>query len=182
MDKFHHEITKNPAVFQENRLPAHSDHLCFRPDGKSDFRFSLNGTWKFSYAENYESAVTNFQDPDYDASGWDDIQVPSHIELSGYGKPQYVNTQYPWDGREEILPGQIPERYNPVGIYIRDFVLPDFMEGQTVGISFQGAESAIAVFLSGSYIGYSEDSFTPSEFDLTPFVRSGLNRIAVQIF
>ena len=182
MDTFLYENVANPRFFQENRLPAHSDHRYFRPDGRTDFRFSLNGTWKFSWAATIRDAVSDFRLPDFDCSGWDDLPVPSHFELQGYGSPQYVNTEYAWDGWESVLPGQIPERVNPVGTCIRDFLLPEFMENRPVVISFQGVESGFALYANGSYVGYSEDSFTPSEFDLTPYIRPGHNRIAVQVF
>ncbi len=182
MNQFRYEIVSNPRIFRENRLPAHSDHRYFRPDGRGDFRFSLNGSWKFRFAENYNEAVPGFYEEDFDVSSWDTIPVPSHIQLLGYDGIQYVNVQYPWDGREEVEPGEIPSRRNPVGSYVKDFELPDFMEGRPVVISFQGVESAAAVWLNGHYAGYAEDSFTPSEFDLTPYVRSGRNRLAVQVF
>ncbi|MDD6428407.1 MAG: glycoside hydrolase family 2 TIM barrel-domain containing protein [Lachnospiraceae bacterium] len=188
MSGFNYEIIKDPRIFQENRLPAHSDHEWYRDKknietGRSDLKVTLNGSWRFHYAGNLSATIRGFEKKDYDASGWDYITVPGHIQMQGYGCPQYVNTQYPWDGLEEIEPGQIPEEMNPVGQYIRNFTLPEFMKDGPVIISFQGAESAIAVWLNGSYVGYSEDSFTPSEFDLTPFIdRDGENRLAVEVY
>ncbi len=187
MNVFDYNRLKDPEYFKEKRLEAHSDHG-FYPTVKDaweegeDFRYSLNGLWKFHYARNIQSAINNFQDIDYDCRTWEFIRVPSHIQLEGHDNPQYVNIQYPWDGREEIVPGEIPEKYNPVGSYVKYFTIPDFMEDKRVFISFQGAESALAVWLNGYFAGYSEDSFTPSEFELTEYLKSGANKLAVQVF
>ena len=185
MAEFRYEIVKNPEIFQEMRLPAHSDHRFFIGDvfeGESDARMDLNGTWKFCYALNYEDAPKDFYQDSCDLSSFGEIPVPSHVEMQGYGIPTYVNMQYPWDGSEPVKPGEIPERVNPVSSYVRFFELPSRMQGSRIILSFQGVESGFAVWLNGRYIGYSEDSFTPSEFDITGAVREGENRLAVQVF
>ncbi len=183
MTEFDYSRVKDPRFFCENRLEAHSDHIFFASQkeaeaGESSLFFSLNGFWKFSYAINYESALKT--DTTYEA--WDEIRVPAHIQLEGYDQPQYVNTQYPWDGHEEIEPGEIPERFNPVGTYVREFVLPRRMAGKRVILCFDGAESGLAVWLNGQYIGYSEDGFTPAEFEITSFLREGKNILTAQVF
>ncbi len=187
MRQFDYEQIKNPEFFRENRLDAHSDHIWYRSfaeegEGSSSFRKSLNGIWKFAYTPNYQTAPKGFETDEYDCRGWADIRVPAHIQLEGYGNPQYVNIQYPWDGRQQVKPGQIPEQYNPVGSYVKYFTVPASMQGQPLYISFQGAESALALWCNGNYVGYAEDSFTPSEFELTPFLREGENKLAVQVF
>ncbi|MCR5778574.1 MAG: DUF4981 domain-containing protein [Lachnospiraceae bacterium] len=187
MNDFDYTIIKDPEIFQQNRMTAHSDHEWYSNDtkiaeGVSDFKYFLNGIWKFNYATNIELAPKNFYEGTYDVTGWDDIPVPAHIQMQGYGAPQYANTEYPWEGHEEVAPGEIPTRFNPVASYVKFFNVPEFMKKRPVYISFQGAESAIAVWLNGKYVGYSEDSFTPSEFDLTPYIVSGENKLAVQVF
>lgn len=188
MSQFDYSKVADTEFFMENRLDAHSDHVWYKDsvqeaEGVSGFRHSLNGLWKFAYAPNYASAIPGFQEKDYDCRSWADIRVPAHIQMEGYDSPQYVNTQYPWDGHEDIKPGQIPERFNPVASYVKYFELPKSWEGGPVYISFQGVESAFALWCNGVYVGYSEDSFTPSEFDLTPWiVREGENKLAVQVF
>ena len=102
---------------------------------------------------------------------WDDIRVPAHIQMEGYDAPQYANVQYPWEGHEDIHPGEIPEHFNPVASYVKYFEVPEEMQGKRLFISFQGAESGIALWLNGQFVGYSEDSFTPSEFELTEYVK-----------
>lgn len=176
MSTFDYNKVKDPSFFQENRLPAHSDH-------KSDIpKLSLNGLWKFAYAPNYRVSAHGFEAADYDCKCWADIRVPAHIQMEGYDSPQYVNLQYPWDGREEVKPGEIPERFNPVGQYVKYFTVPEGWEGKPLYISFQGVESAFALWMNGIYVGYSEDTFTPSEFDLTPYVKEGENKLAVLVF
>ena len=187
MSEFNYEIVKDPKIFQENRLEAHSDHEFYDSDNydygaKSNFKYSLNGMWKFEFAKNYDSCDKLFFEESRDCKGWDDIRVPAHIQLEGYDRIQYVNTQYPWDGHEDLEPGEIPSIDNPVGNYVKYFILPEFMEDRPVYISFQGVESGFALWINGKYIGYSEDSFTPSEFDITNYVIKGENKLAVQVF
>ena len=187
MHEFNYEIVKNPEIFMENRIKAHSDHkyypsLAALEQGEEAFRYSLNGIWKFAYAKNYESSLKNFFEENIDCKIWDNIRVPAHMQMEGYDVPQYANVQYPWDGREEINPGDIPAEFNPTGCYAKYFNLPEQMKGKKVYISFQGVESGMALWLNGSYIGYSEDSFTPSEFELTHYLKPGENKLAVQVF
>lgn len=178
----------DPLYFAENTLPPHSDHRWFASieeasRGDSSFEHSLNGAWQFLYAKNPGQVIQDFVNPAFDRSGWDSIRVPAHIQLQGYDKPQYVNTQYPWDGHEEISPGAVPTKFNPVGCYATTFRLDrPLAAGERLSVSFKGAESAIAVWLNGTYIGYGTDSFTPSEFDLTPALVDGDNLLAVQVF
>lgn len=185
--KFDYEWVKNPEVFQVNRLKAHSNHkyyrtLCELEQENTSFQYSLNGLWKFHYAKNYEQVIQGFENMEYDCKGWDYIQVPGHIQIQGYGNNQYVNMQYPWEGHEALYPGEVPVEFNPVGSYVRYFQLPKQMYGQPVYISFQGVESAFAVWLNGVFLGYSEDSFTPAEFDLSKAIIQGENKLAVQVF
>ncbi len=181
MKVFDYEATKSPAFFEENRIPPHSDHV-FKPAGEGSFRYTLNGEWFFHYGENIHQTIKDFQNPDFDCRGWATISVPGHIQMQGYGAPQYLNIQYPWDGAENLLPGQVPEKRNPVGSYVKYFTVPEKWKGSPVFVSFQGAESGLAVWLNGHYVGYGEDGFTPSEFELTPYLTEGENKLAVQVF
>ena len=180
-------VARNPAVFAEGRLPAHSDHIPFRTAeelraGVSSLRLPLDGVWRFHYAKNPSAAPEGFWAADYDVSGWDCIRVPAHIQMEGYDKPAYVNTQYPWDADEELRPGEMPTVFNPVADYVLDFRLPEDFCGGEVHVLFEGVESGFALWLNGKYVGYSEDSFTPSEFDLSPWLREGENRLAVRVY
>ena len=171
---------ENPEIFEVNRLCAHSDHEYFTEDG--DLRQSLNGLWKFSYSEKPSERPADFFRNDFDVSGFDDIKVPGHIQLQGYGKPQYVNTQYSWEGQEQLIPPQIPKKCNPVGSYVKFFDVDRALLGKKTYISFQGVETAFYVWLNGEFVGYSEDSFTPSEFDITPFIKEKDNKLAVEVY
>ncbi|MCR4590189.1 MAG: DUF4981 domain-containing protein [Lachnospiraceae bacterium] len=185
--KFSYSIVKDPEIFKVNVLPVHSDHIAYgnqeeAGEGISSLRKSLNGVWKFHYAKNYSSSIPGFFEDDYDVTGWVDIPVPAHIQLEGYDTPAYVNIQYPWDGIEDIKPGEIPEIFNPVASYVTFFEVPDSWKGQRVCINFDGVESGFALWVNGNYTGYSEDSFTESAFDITEHLRKGKNRLAVQVF
>jgi beta-galactosidase len=187
MKKFDFSIVKNPELFEQNSLPPHSDHEYYSCEeaaerGLSDYKFILNGQWKFSYAVNPESAPRDFFKDDVDCRDWDDIKVPAHIQMEGYDVPQYSNVEYPWDGHENVEPGMVPTHFNPTASYVKYFTIPDNFKGRPLFISFQGVESAMALWMNGEYVGYREDSFTPSEFDLTPFVRDGENKLAVRVF
>ena len=187
MNVFDYQKVKDPRYFRDGRLDAHSDHPYYASareaeEKVSGFTESLNGFWKFHYARNYGSAIPGFESADYDCRSWEDIRVPAHIQMEGYDVPQYANTQYPWEGHEEIAPGEIPEKFNPVASYVKYFEVPESMKGRRLFISFQGAESGLALWLNGHFVGYSEDTFTPSEFELTDYVQEGENKLAAQVF
>lgn len=185
--KFDYGKIKDPAFFAQNRVKAHSDHHYYKnhrelAEKNESFRQNLNGLWKFQYARNLAEAPDGFEAEDFDCKGWEDIRVPAHIQMEGYDKPQYVNVQYPWDGHEAIEPGEIPTQFNPVASYVKYFTVPENMQGKRLFVSFQGVESGFALWCNGSYVGYSEDTFTPSEFELTSYLKEGENKLAVQVF
>ena len=187
MKKFDYSLVKDPQYFCDGRMAAHSDHTYYRSeeereDGETSYRYDMNGLWKFQYAPNYAGTIRGFEAEAYSCKDWEDIYVPAHIQMEGYDVPQYANVQYPWEGHEELHPGQIPERFNPVASYVKYFYVPENMKGKRVFISFQGAESGLALWLNGSFVGYSEDSFTPSEFELTEYLKDGENKLAAQVF
>ncbi|MBP8799602.1 MAG: beta-galactosidase, partial [Lachnospiraceae bacterium] len=154
---------------------------------------SLNGQWEFAYSKNVMERPVDFYKETFDASGFDKIMVPGHIELAGYDKIRYINTMYPWEGKEYHRgaysmestgkeAGMFSEaEYNPVGSYIKRFDLNETMCGKRIHICFEGVEEAMYLWLNGQFVGYAEDSFTPSEFDLTPFIREKENVLAVQV-
>ena len=184
---FDYNNLKNPGYFAENREPAHSDHEAYASleelqAGESSLRHSLNGHWKFFHALNERQVIPGFEAADYDCRPWADIVVPAHIQMEGYGVPQYCNIQYPWDGSEDVVIGELPQSFNPVACYVKYFDLPENMLGQRVFVSFQGAESCVAVWLNGHYVGFSSDSFTPSDFELTDYLTEGENKLACRVY
>ena len=187
MSNFDSNIIKNPEIFEQNRLAAHSDHVCYKNElekikGKSTLRYDMNGLWKFAYAKNQSLAPCGFEAADYDCKGWDEIRVPAHIQMEGYDVPIYTNTTYPWEADESIKPGEVPEIFNPVASYVKYFTIPENMKNKRVCISFQGVESGFALWLNGHYVGYSEDTFDPSDFELTDYIVEGENKLAVRVW
>lgn len=179
---------EDPEVFEVNRIEAHSDHKYYESteemisEAEMSLRQSLNGMWYFSYAKNPSMRVEDFYKMDFDCKFFDKIKVPGHIQLQGYDQCQYINTMYPWDGTEELRPPKISKEYNPVGSYVKYFELEEALQDKRVFVSFQGVETAFYVWLNGTFIGYGEDSFTPSEFELTPYLREGENKLAVEVY
>ena len=187
MSNFDSNIIKNPEIFEQNRLAAHSDHVCYKNElekikGKSSLRYDMNGLWKFAYAKNQSLAPCGFEAADYNCKGWDEIRVPAHIQMEGYDVPIYTNTTYPWEADEFIKPGEVPEIFNPVASYVKYFTIPENMKNKRVCISFQGVESGFALWLNGHYVGYSEDTFDPSDFELTDYIIEGENKLAVRVW
>lgn len=175
MKEFDVAIVKNPMIVQENRIPAHSDHVCmpnwFEGEHNS-FRMSLDGLWKFSYAKNMDLAVAGFEKEEYSCLGWDELCVPAQIPLEGYEVPFDTNIGYPMEATG----------FCPVASYVKYFSLPVNMRGERVCISFQGVEGGFALWLNGQYVGYSEKSYGPAEFELTPYLKEGDNKLAVRVW
>ena len=184
------EWNNNPEITHLNRIDAHATFIPFDTFGKAlngdpslsrDFK-SLNGMWKFSFAENAEKRIKNFYETNYDCSSWSEIKVPAHWQLQGYDYPQYTNVIYPWADSEQLIPPFAPTKYNPVGSYVRTFTVPEEWIEQPVFISFQGVESAFYVWVNGDLVGFSKDTFSPSEFDITPYLQKGENKLAVEVY
>ena len=188
----------DPQVFCAGRLPAHSDHEFYASEeeyqnGKSSFMKTLDGEWRFCFSKNAKERPAEFYLEEFDHSNFDKIKVPGHIELAGYDKIHYINTMYPWEGKiyrrpayslenKDGFPGMFSQaEYNPVGSYLKEFDLEPRWEGKRVAIRFEGVEQAMFVWLNGQFVGYAEDSFTPSEFDLTPYVKEKENLLAVEV-
>ena len=187
----------DPEVFRVGQIKAHSDHHFF--DGEETYQKQeeslcqcLNGTWQFAWSKNPAGRPADFYREDADVSGFGTIQVPGHMELAGFDRIHYINTMYPWEGHEYRRPaktgfgeqkGQFSEaEYNPVGSYRCVFDLKPALRNRRVCISFEGVEKAMYVWLNGHFVGYAEDSFTPSDFDLTPWIREKGNVLAVEVY
>ncbi|KAF3468382.1 glycoside hydrolase family 2 TIM barrel-domain containing protein [Streptomyces sp. Tu 3180] len=153
---------------------------------RSPYRRSLDGTWKFAHADRPDDRDADFHRTDLDDSGWDTIPVPSVWQLHGHDFPIYLNITYPYwgpNGRgEEPQPPAAPTRYNPVGQYRRTFTVPRHWRGRRTFLHFEGVKSAHYVWINGELVGYDEDSFTPSEYDITEHLKPGTNQIAVEVY
>ncbi len=189
----------DPQTFRVGQLPAHSDHKIYActeemEKENSSLVQSLNGRWQFIYSVNPADRPVDFYREDYRTDHMEEIQVPCHIEMAGYDQIHYINTMYPWEGRAYRRPAYAlgdnrteegtfsRAEYNPVGSYRRTFDLDQGLTGKRVCIRFEGVEQAMYVWLNGQFIGYAEDSFTPSEFDLTPYIREKGNILAVEVY
>lgn len=188
-----------PETFRVNQLPAHSDHYYYGNydewrHNNSRFAQNLDGQWQFNFAENPREREEDFYKTDYDSSSFGTIEVPSEIELNNYAQNNYINTLIPWEGKIYRRPAyalsldDAQERSfsdgddNTVGEYLKRFDLDPSLRGKQVRIRFDGVERAMYVWLNGHFIGYAEDSFTPSEFDLTPYIQDEGNVLAVEVF
>ena len=182
MNASHPELKwlEDPRVFAVNRLDAHSDHVWQTAQG--DLRQSLDGAWRFAYSANPAARPADFWQPDASLDGFAEIAVPGHIEMQGYGQIQYINTMYPWDGRHALRPPHIAWDDTPVGSYVKTFTLDEALRGKRVCVSFQGVERAFYCWCNGHFVGYSEDSFTPADFDLTECLQEGENRLCVEVY
>lgn len=178
---------KNPEIFEICRLPAHSDHNYYATEeewlqGLKSMKQSLNGKWKFAYYNTINDIPEPIENWGNSLNPSDTIQVPGHIQLQGYGQIQYVNTAYPWDGHSFLRPPMIDYKRNPIGFYVREFDLDEGLKNKRICISVQGAEKAIYIWLNGEFIGYGEDSFTPSDFDITDYIHEKNNRLCIAVF
>lgn len=153
---------------------------------RSPYRLSLDGTWKFAYADRPDDRDTDFHRTDLDDSGWETIPVPSAWQLHGHDRPIYINITYPWWGPnglgEDAQPPAAPTRYNPVGQYRRTFTVPRDWTGRRTFLHFEGVKSAHYVWINGELVGYHESSYDPAEYDITPHLRPGTNQIAVEVY
>lgn len=188
-----------PETFRVNQLPAHSDHYYYGNydewrHNNSRFAQKLDGQWQFNFAENPRERENDFYKMDYDSSSFGTIEVPSEIELNNYAQNNYINTLIPWEGKiyrrpayalspDDAQEGSFSDGDdNTVGEYLKHFDLDPSLRGKQVRIRFDGVERAMYVWLNGHFIGYAEDSFTPSEFDLTPYIQDEGNVLDVEVF
>jgi beta-galactosidase len=181
-----HPDLENPSVFERNReapratftpWPDRESASAGGPD-PSPFVQSLNGVWRFHWTRNPANRPSDFFRAGFDDSAWDEIPVPSNWELLGYGVPIYTNIPYPFPPD----PPRVPHEWNPVGSYRRAFMVPEGWDGMQVFLHFGGVKSAMYVWVNGERVGYSQGSKTPAEFNITPFLVSGENELAVEVY
>lgn len=176
---------ENPFVNQINRERIHAHFVPYtnetdavKRNTAAASRLSLNGTWKFHYSKNSAGRPQDFYKPGFSTRGWKQIEVPGSWELQGFDAPIYTDTKYPFPAN----PPYIPRDYNPVGSYIREFTLPKGWDGKDIILHFGGVESAFYCWVNGEFVGYSEDSRLPAEFVITPYLKKGKNKLAVEVY
>ncbi|QTN00750.1 DUF4981 domain-containing protein [Sediminibacillus dalangtanensis] len=176
---------ENHQILQRNRKKARAHFIPFS-DRQTALTFdrklsqtvlSLNGRWKFHYAENPQAAPEEFYTEGYETSDWNDLDVPSSWQMHGYGKPAYTNVVYPFPVDPPFVPTE-----NPTGSYVREFCIAGDWLKKQVTITFEGVDSAFYLWVNGKQVGYSQGSRVPAEFDLTAYLREGNNKLAVQVY
>lgn len=166
---------QDPAVNEINRLPMRASFTA----GEHQ---SLDGMWKFHWVRNASERPSGIEAVDYDDASWGQMPVPGIWELNGYGDPLYVNAAYAWRGNFENNPPYVPDAENHVGSYRHTFEVPASWSGKDIVLSIGSATSNVYVWVNGKFVGYSEDSKLPAQFDVTSFVKPGKNLIALQMF
>ena len=179
---------ENPAILGINKLPYHATLQLPSKQKECKEIISLDGQWLFQWSKDPDSRPADFYKEDYDVSSWDKITVPGCWQLQGYGKPIYVNMRYPFHRDQPKVTGE-PEKYffayenrNPIGSYARFFNVTKEMLSQNLILHFGGVHSAMYVWVNGQKVGYSQNSMSPAEFDITKYVREGQNRLAVEVY
>jgi beta-galactosidase len=177
---------ENPAVFSRNTEPPHATYIPYDTTDdalennsvRSPYYQSLDGFWKFKWVPKPADRPLDFYKEDYDVSQWENFPVPSNWEFKGYGQPIYLDEANAFKGD----PPKVPLDNNPVGSYRRNFRIPDTWKGRQVFLHFGGVNSAFYVWVNGKEVGYSEDSKTPAEFNITNYLKDGENILALEVF
>jgi beta-galactosidase len=181
---------QDPQVNAVNRMPMHTSFFSYESEsaalngnkaGSANY-FSLDGTWKFNWAQSPSQRPADFFKVGYNDTDWKEMPVPGIWEVNGYGDPLYVNVGYPWRGHFDYTPPIVPEEHNYVGSYRRTITIPADWKGKQVIAHFGSVTSNIYLWVNGKYVGYSEDSKIEAEFDLTKYLKPGENLIAFQVF
>ncbi len=178
------------TITEENRLPMHTDFVTFPNTSQivnSDWRessayLSLNGPWKFKWADSPSKLPANFESLTYDDHLWANFQVPANWELNGYGFPMYTTSGFEFTyliGKPN--PPIVPMDFNPTAVYRREVVIPEDWQGKPIILHIGAAKSNLSVWVNGQYVGYGEDSKLPSEFDVTRYLRKGKNLITMRV-
>lgn len=179
---------ENPAVLGKNKLPYHATlQLPSRQKACKEI-ISLDGKWLFHWSRKPEERPADFYQEGYDVSGWDPITVPGNWQLQGFGTPIYTNITYPFQRNRPSVTSTPPqdwtayENRNPVGSYVRFLEVTKEMLKKNLILHFGGVDSAFYLWINGRFVGYSQNSMSPAEFDVTPFVREGRNKLAVEVY
>ncbi|SNY99805.1 glycoside hydrolase family 2 TIM barrel-domain containing protein [Flagellimonas pacifica] len=195
---------ENPQVISENKEEAHAGFYSYSTEKlalennieASKNYLSLNGQWKFKWVRKPEDRPLDFFKPEIDVNNWDNIKVPANWEIEGYGIPIYVNHQYefadykaPVSPEMEFVdriypknPGKVPHDYNPVGSYRKEFTIENSWTEKEVFLHIGAMKSGGFVWVNGKYVGYSQGSKLPAEFNISEYLKPGKNTIAFQIF
>ncbi len=179
---------ENPSVLSINKLPYHATLQLPSKWKECKEIVSLDGQWQFHWSRNPEERPADFYREDYDVSNWNKITVPGNWQTQGYGTPIYTNIEYPFVRNRPSVTTEPPsdwtayENRNPVGSYVTFIDVSEEMLKQNLILHFGGVHSAFYVWINGQKVGYSQNSMTPAEFDVTKYIRAGKNRLAVEVY
>lgn len=179
---------ENPAVIGINKLPYHCTLQLPSREKECKEIVSLDGQWYFHWSPNPNERPVGFEATSYDVSQWDKIAVPGNWQTQGYGTPIYINISYPFVRNRPYVTNEPPkdwtayERRNPVGSYVTFFDITDEMLSNNVILHFGGVKSAMYIWINGKKVGYSQNSMSPAEFDVTKYLIKGKNRLAVEVY
>ena len=179
---------ENPAVLGINKLPYHATLQLPSKWKACKEIISLDGEWLFRWSRNPEERQTDFYREDYDVSGWGKIKVPGNWQTQGYGTPIYTNIEYPFQRNRPSVTSEPPkdwtayENRNPVGQYVTFFDVTKDMLSKHLILHFGGVHSAMYLWVNGQKVGYSQNSMSPAEFDVTSYLREGKNKLAVEVY
>ena len=179
---------ENPAVLGINKLPYHATLQLPSREKECPEIVSLDGQWRFHWSRNPEERPADFYREDFDVSGWGTIAVPGNWQTQGYGTPIYININYPFVRNRPSVTTEPPrdwtayENRNPVGSYVTFVEVTEEMLGKNLILHFGGVHSAMYVWVNGQKVGYSQNSMSPAEFDVTGFLRAGRNKLAVEVY
>ncbi len=184
----HKNDWENVTIIGQNKEPAHNTLIPYKSREEalksfddSSYYHSLNGNWKFNWVKKPEDRPRDFYKLDFDASNWDEIDVPSNWQMRGYGIPIYTNVNYPRSVKTRNVPS-ISHKYNPVGSYRTNFNIPSHWNDREIFIHFGGVKSAFYIWVNGMKVGYNQGSMTPAEFNITKYVKQKDNLLAVEVF
>ena len=179
---------ENPAVLGINKLPYHATLQLPSKEKECKEMVSLDGQWLFHWSKDPESRPADFYREDYDVSSWGKIDVPGNWQTQGYGTPIYININYPFQRNRPSVTSEPPkdwtayENRNPVGSYVTFFDVTKEMLSQNLILHFGGVHSAMYLWINGRKVGYSQNSMSPAEFDVTKYLREGKNKLAVEVY
>tara|TARA_R110001592_G_scaffold361272_1_gene671561 strand:- start:2916 stop:6068 length:3153 start_codon:yes stop_codon:yes gene_type:complete len=176
-------------INEENRMPMHASYYVYETEAlaksgnwKSSKNYlDLNGDWKFKYVENPNDLPAGFEKVDFKDTEWDNFKIPANWDVNGYGYPVYTNTTYDFDNIIEVNPPQVPDTYNPTGVYRRTIIIKDAWLNKDVLLHVGAAKSNLTVWVNGTYVGYGEDGKLPQEFKLNTFLKQGENTIVLKV-
>ena len=174
----HHVLQHNREKSRAHFIPFNNEEDALTENRSQSEQFQLlNGRWKFHYAASPQESPVYFQKDYVSDTNWEEIQVPGHWQLQGYGVPHYTNVSYPFSVETPYIPTE-----NPTGTYYREFIIPENWQGESIYLRFEGVDNSFHLLVNGEEVGFSKGSRIPAEFDITSYLKSGPNNLTVVVY